>query len=51
LRDLSPEIEIVGVGLAENWRCGLCVVMRQEFLPAATWLNQSSRNSQVKMQP
>ena len=26
---LSPELEIVRVGLAESWRCGLRVVMRQ----------------------
>jgi hypothetical protein len=29
LRYLSPEIEIIRVGLAENWRRGLRVVMRQ----------------------
>lgn len=29
LRYLSPELEIVRVGLAENWRRGLRVVMRQ----------------------
>ena len=29
LRNLSPQIEIVRVGLAENWRRGLRVVLRQ----------------------
>jgi hypothetical protein len=29
LRFLSPEIEVIRVGLAENWRRGLRVVMRQ----------------------
>jgi hypothetical protein len=29
LNDLSPELEVVRVGLAENWRRGLRVVMRQ----------------------
>jgi hypothetical protein len=29
LRNLSPQLEIVRVGLAENWRCGLRVVLRQ----------------------
>jgi hypothetical protein len=29
LRHLSPEIEVVRVGLAESWRRGLRVVMRQ----------------------
>jgi hypothetical protein len=29
LRFLSPEIEVLRVGLAENWRRGLRVVMRQ----------------------
>ena len=29
LRHLSPEIEVVRVGLAESWRPGLRVVMRQ----------------------
>jgi len=29
LRYLSPEVEVVRVGLAENWRRGVRVVMRQ----------------------
>ena len=29
LRFLSPEIEVHRVGVAENWRCGLRIVMRQ----------------------
>jgi hypothetical protein len=29
LRYLSPELEVVRVGLAESWRRGLCVVRRQ----------------------
>jgi hypothetical protein len=29
LTDLSPEIEVVSVGLAESWRRGLRVVLRQ----------------------
>jgi hypothetical protein len=29
LRYLSPEIEVIRVGLVENWRRGLRVVMRQ----------------------
>jgi hypothetical protein len=29
LKYLSPELEIVRVGLAESWRRGLRVVMRQ----------------------
>ena len=29
LKFLSPEMEVVRVGLAESWRCGLRVVMRQ----------------------
>jgi hypothetical protein len=30
LRFLSPELEIIRVGLAEHWRSGLRVVMRQQ---------------------
>jgi hypothetical protein len=29
LRYLSPEMEVIRVGLAESWRCGLRVVLRQ----------------------
>jgi hypothetical protein len=29
LRYLSPEVEVVRVGLEESWRCGVRVVMRQ----------------------
>jgi hypothetical protein len=29
LRYLSPEVEVVRVGLAESWRRGVRVVMRQ----------------------
>jgi hypothetical protein len=29
LRYLAPEVDVVRVGLAENWRCGVRVVMRQ----------------------
>jgi hypothetical protein len=29
LRHLHPQIEVVRVGLAESWRRGLCVVLRQ----------------------
>jgi hypothetical protein len=28
-RNFSPEIDFVRIGLAEKWRCGLRVVMRQ----------------------
>lgn len=29
LRYLSPEIEVIRIGVAESWRRGICVVMRQ----------------------
>jgi hypothetical protein len=29
MKYLSPDLEIIRVGLSENWRCGLRVVMRQ----------------------
>jgi hypothetical protein len=52
LRYLLPGLEIVRVGLAESWRRGLRVVMRQQFLPAAPCSSiKSSRNFQVQMRP
>jgi hypothetical protein len=29
LRYIHPQMEVVRVGLAESWRRGLCVVLRQ----------------------
>lgn len=29
LRYLHPQLEVIRVGLAENWRRGLCVILRQ----------------------
>jgi hypothetical protein len=30
LRYLAPDMEVIRVGLAESWRCGVRVVMRQK---------------------
>jgi hypothetical protein len=38
LKYLSPEMEVVRVGLAENWRRGLRVVMRPVKLPLKRYL-------------